>query len=63
MTCAVSDIHSFYGRYRELLRKLNFSPEDTLYVLGDVIDRGPNGFKILPDMAQRSNSGIRRFSS
>lgn len=55
MTYAVSDIHGCYDKYIDLLRKISFGPHDTLYVLGDVIDRGPDGFKILLDMAQRSN--------
>lgn len=55
MTYAVSDIHGCYDKYRELLRAIQFRPNDTLYVLGDVIDRGPDGFKILLDMAQRPN--------
>lgn len=55
MTYAVSDIHGCYDKYRELLRAIQFQPDDTLYVLGDVIDRGPDGFKILLDMAQRPN--------
>ena len=29
--------------------------EDTLYVLGDVIDRGPNGIAILLDIMKRDN--------
>ena len=55
MIYAVSDIHGCYDKYRELLQKIHFGPGDTLYVLGDVIDRGPDGFKILLDMAQRPN--------
>ena len=55
MIYTVSDIHGCYDKYKKLLRKLNFGPDDTLYVLGDVIDRGPDGFKILLDMAQRPN--------
>lgn len=55
MTYAVSDIHGCYDKYRELLWAIQFRPNDTLYVLGDVIDRGPDGFKILLDMAQRPN--------
>ena len=55
MTYVVSDIHGCYDKYRELLRAIQFQPDDTLYVLGDVIDRGPDGFKILLDMAQRPN--------
>ena len=55
MIYTVSDIHGCYNKYRKLLKKINFGPDDTLYVLGDVIDRGPDGFKILLDMARRSN--------
>ena len=55
MTYAVSDIHGCYDKYQELLRAIQFQPDDTLYVLGDVIDRGPDGFKMLLDMAQRPN--------
>ena len=55
MIYAVSDIHGCYDKYQKLLKKINFGPDDTLYVLGDVIDRGPDGFKIMLDMAQRPN--------
>lgn len=55
MIYAVSDIHGCYDRYRELLKKIRFGPGDTLYVLGDVIDRGPDGFKMLLDMARQPN--------
>lgn len=55
MIYTVSDIHGCYDKYIELLRKIDLSPDDTLYVLGDVIDRGPDGFKIMLDMAQRPN--------
>ena len=55
MIYAVSDIHGCYDKYRELLKVLCFGKNDTLYVLGDVIDRGPDGFQILLDMAQRPN--------
>lgn len=55
MVYAVSDIHGCYDKYIDLLNKINFSPDDTLYVLGDVIDHGPGGFKIMLDMAQRPN--------
>ncbi len=42
---AVSDIHG-YGRYLEgLLRKLSFSRKDTLIVVGDVIEKGPESLK------------------
>ena len=55
MIYTVSDIHGCYNKYQKLLKKINFGPDDTLYVLGDVIDRGSDGFKILLDMARRPN--------
>lgn len=55
MIYAISDIHGCWDKYRDLLDKIRFSPEDTLYVLGDVIDRGPDGFRIMLDMARRPN--------
>lgn len=38
-----------------MLEFIRFTADDTLYVLGDVLDRGPDGFKILLDMAARAN--------
>ena len=39
MQYAVSDIHGCYDKYVELLRRLGLKDSDTLYVLGDMIDR------------------------
>lgn len=55
MTYVISDIHGCYDKYIKMLEKINLSAEDTLYILGDVIDRGKDGFKIMLDMAQRPN--------
>lgn len=53
MKYAVSDLHGRYDKYKALIKMLD--KNDTLYILGDVIDRGPDGFRILLDMAQRPN--------
>ena len=37
----MSDVHGAYERYLKMLEAINFSDEDTLYVLGDAIDREP----------------------
>ena len=55
MIYAISDIHGCYEKYAEMLKKINFGDNDRLYVLGDVIDRGPDGIKILFDMMNRKN--------
>lgn len=51
----MSDIHGDYKKYIQMLEKLQLSENDTLYILGDIIDRGTNGVKILQDMMKRSN--------
>ena len=55
MIYAVSDIHGCYRQYKEVLEMIGFSDEDTLYVLGDVLDRGPEPLRVLEDMAGRYN--------
>ena len=50
-----SDIHGLYDRYMKLLDTIQLKEEDTLYVLGDMIDRGDRGIDILLDMKERKN--------
>lgn len=47
MIYVCSDIHGQYDRFSKLLDEIKFSDEDTLYILGDVIDRGVDGIEIL----------------
>ena len=54
-TYVLSDIHGCYDEYLEMLEKIDFGPEDTLYFLGDAIDRGPDGIKIMLDMMEHPN--------
>ena len=54
-TYVLSDIHGEYGKFMKMLEKLHFSDEDTLYVLGDVVDRGPEPIKILMEMMKYPN--------
>lgn len=54
-TYVISDIHGCYDAYMEMLEKINFSKEDMLYVLGDVLDRGPRPIKIILDLMRRPN--------
>ena len=39
-TYAISDIHGMYGSYMEAIK--NLKENDTLFVIGDAIDRGKN---------------------
>lgn len=55
MTYVMSDIHGEYKKYLAMLEKIDFCDEDTLYVLGDVVDRGDKPIKLLQDMMSRAN--------
>lgn len=55
MRYIISDIHGCFDQYQELLSKINFSDADELYVLGDVVDRGPEPIKVFQDMMKRPN--------
>ena len=55
MIFVMSDIHGCYEKYIKMLKTINLQDEDTLYILGDVVDRGEDGIKILQDMMNRQN--------
>ena len=43
-----SDLHGFpIAEYHKLLASTGFGPEDTLYIIGDVVDRGSDGVEYL----------------
>ncbi len=52
---AISDLHGHYSTYLKLLEKIQFSDKDYMYVVGDVIDRGRYGIKIIQDIMKRKN--------
>lgn len=47
MIYVVSDLHGQCRLFEKLLKKINFSSNDTMYILGDVIDRGPQSVELL----------------
>lgn len=55
MIYVMSDIHGCFEAYQKMLKKIAFSEGDTLYILGDVVDRGPQGMRVLLDIAEREN--------
>ena len=55
MIYAMSDLHGCYDKYIKMLEKINFNDNDTLYILGDIVDRGDGGIKILQDIIKRRN--------
>ncbi|MDE6687062.1 MAG: metallophosphoesterase [Lachnospiraceae bacterium] len=57
-TYVLSDVHGQYNAYKKMLEKIQFSEKDFLYVLGDVIDRGPEGIRLIQDIMQRENAEL-----
>lgn len=55
MIYAVSDLHGCYDAWLRALDAISFSPSDTIYVLGDAVDRGPEPVRLLRDMMDRPN--------
>ncbi len=47
MTYVMSDIHGNAVRFNDVMAQIDFQPEDTLYILGDAVDRYPDGIKII----------------
>ena len=54
---AISDIHGCSKTFSELLNKISFSTSDTLYLLGDYIDRGPRSIQTIDRIIELQNSG------
>ncbi|MGX8728174.1 MAG: metallophosphoesterase [Lachnospiraceae bacterium] len=52
---ACSDMHGQYGLFKQMLEDIHFSMEDSLFILGDVIDRGPASIPMLLDIMKRPN--------
>ena len=56
MIYAASDLHGCsVESFQDLLDQAEFSEEDFLYILGDVVDRGEHGAELLSWITQQSN--------
>lgn len=45
---AISDIHGYYDAFVSLLKKINYDKDkDTLVIVGDMVDRGPESMKVI----------------
>lgn len=51
----MSDVHGLKGRYDHMMQTICLQEDDVLYVLGDVIDRGDDGIRILQDIMKHEN--------
>lgn len=52
---AMSDIHGDCVKYFKMLELIHFNENDTLYILGDVIDRQEGSIEILEHMMEHCN--------
>ena len=55
MTYVVSDLHGCFDKFNTLLKEINFSDNDVMYVLGDTVDVGEESIALLCDMSMRYN--------
>ena len=55
MHYVISDIHGCYTQFAELLNLIRFKDTDILYVLGDIVDRGPHPIKVLSALMELPN--------
>lgn len=56
MIYVMSDIHGQKRRFDSVMKQIKLQPDDTLYILGDVIDRNPDGIKILRQIMAMPNA-------
>lgn len=55
MIYLMSDVHGYSGRFYEMLEKISFGKEDTLYLLGDAVAKGPDSLGILRFLMDHGN--------
>ena len=55
MTYVVSDIHGCFDKFKKLIKEIQFTDNDTMYVLGDIVDHGDEPIELLCDLSMRYN--------
>ncbi len=51
----IADIHGQYDMFLDILRKIGLRHSDTLYILGDILDRGPYPITTIKKIMQMPN--------
>lgn len=54
-TYVMSDIHGEYEKFLKMLEVIDFKDEDTLYILGDIFDRGSNPIDVFEYIKDKKN--------
>jgi serine/threonine protein phosphatase 1 len=60
-TYVIADVHGCLETFLQLLKQVNFSKEDSLYLLGDMIDRGPNSCGVISCVMKLIADGYNVF--
>ena len=55
----MTDIHGCLKTFKQLIEKIGFSKSDRLYLLGDLIDRGPDSKGVIDYVWQLQNEGYK----
>jgi serine/threonine protein phosphatase 1 len=56
---AISDIHGCFHTFEALLDRISFGTSDTLYLLGDFVDRGPRSAQTIDYILGLQSEGYR----
>lgn len=59
-TYLMSDIHGEYRKLLHMLETINFDEKDTLYIIGDVVDRGQEPIEIIEWVMRTPNAHLLR---
>lgn len=55
MTYVMSDIHGNYTAFKQMLKEINFTDDDLLYIVGDLVDYGSESMELVCDVSMRAN--------
>ena len=56
MTYVVSNLHGHFEEFKRLLQTISFhNDRDILYILGDIVDYGPDSMELINDLSVRLN--------
>lgn len=53
-----SDVHGGFDELIEGIEKIKFKEDDELYILGDILDKGPDSFKVLDYVMNTDNINL-----
>ncbi len=58
MIYVLSDIHGYQENFDSILSQINMTEQDHLYILGDVVDRGPDSITLLQRIRKMPNTTL-----